>query len=164
MKGLLRAIGHLFRSFSYAGRGVGESVRTQMNLRVHLVALLTVVIVGLAVKLNADHWCMVLLCCMAVISLELVNTALEKTCDAVTGENHPLIGQAKDACAGAVLISAVGSVCIALLILIGGGYQPRLMELWRDCGWLKFAVPVYMLLAGAFVFGPYMKQSTQRKK
>ena len=161
MKRLLDAIGHLFRSFGYAGRGIAEAVRSQMNLRVHLVALLTVGIVGAAVRLKADHWCMVLLCCMAVISLELVNTALEKACDAVTRESHPLIGQAKDACAGAVLISAIGSVVIAMLILFGGGYHLRLMELWRDCGWLKLAVPVYILIAGAFVFGPYMIQKNK---
>ncbi|MDD6023040.1 MAG: diacylglycerol kinase family protein [Oscillospiraceae bacterium] len=162
MRSLLDAIGHLFRSFGYAGRGIAQAVQSQMNLRVHLVALVTVGIVGFALRLKADHWCMVLLCCMAVISLELVNTALEKACDAVTRENHPLIGQAKDACAGAVLVSAIGSVVIAMLILFGGGYHLRLMELWRHCGWMKPSAAVYILLAGAFVFGPYMKQMKKK--
>ena len=56
-----------------------------------------------------------------VISLELVNTAVEKAVDLACGEKkHNLAKIAKDACAGAVLVSAIAAVIIGVLIL----YQP----------------------------------------
>ena len=42
-----------------------------------------------------------------VLSLELVNTALEAVVDLVTSERKPLAKKAKDAAAGAVLMSAI---------------------------------------------------------
>ena len=61
---------------------------------------------------------------MAVWTAEALNTALEFLADVTSPEFHPLIGKAKDVAAGAVLLSALGSVIIALLIL-----GPRLFGL-----------------------------------
>ncbi|RKZ84214.1 MAG: hypothetical protein DRR19_18035 [Candidatus Parabeggiatoa sp. nov. 1] len=48
----------------------------------------------------------------------LINTAFEFLADAVSPNYHPLIGLAKDAAAGAVLISAIGSVVIGLIVIV----------------------------------------------
>ena len=53
-----------------------------------------------------------------VISLELVNTAIEAVVDLCTHEIHPLAKTAKDTAAGAVLVSAMASVIIGLMIFI----------------------------------------------
>ncbi len=54
---------------------------------------------------------------MAVWTAEGINTALERLADAVTTDHHQLIGQAKDAAAGAVLIAAIGAATIGLLVM-----------------------------------------------
>jgi diacylglycerol kinase (ATP) len=54
---------------------------------------------------------------MAVWTAEALNTALELLADAASPDFHPLVAKAKDVAAGAVLLSAVGSVVIGLLIL-----------------------------------------------
>ena len=54
---------------------------------------------------------------MAVWMAEALNTAFEFLADVASPEFHPLVEKAKDVAAGAVLISACGSVVIALLIL-----------------------------------------------
>jgi diacylglycerol kinase len=46
-----------------------------------------------------------------------MNTGLEFLADAITTETHPLIGKAKDAAAGAVLLAAIGAVVIGLIVL-----------------------------------------------
>ena len=58
------------------------------------------------------------------MSLELVNTALEAAVDVATDEWKPLAKKAKDAAAGAVLVSAILAAIIGLLIFI-----PRLFEM-----------------------------------
>ena len=54
---------------------------------------------------------------MAVWTAEALNTALEFLADVASSEFHPVVKKAKDVAAGAVLISATGSVAIALLVL-----------------------------------------------
>jgi diacylglycerol kinase (ATP) len=54
---------------------------------------------------------------IAVWTAEALNTALEFLADVASPEFHPLVEKAKDVAAGAVLMSAVGSVVIAILIL-----------------------------------------------
>ena len=64
---------------------------------------------------------------MAVWTAEALNTAFEFLADVASPEFHPLVEKAKDVAAGAVLISAGGSVVIALLIL--GPYVLRFLSL-----------------------------------
>ena len=58
----------------------------------------------------------VLLCCALVLTLELVNTALEALVDLVSPTYHPLARIAKDAAAGAVLIAGVGSLAVGAAV------------------------------------------------
>ena len=61
-----------------------------------------------------------------MISLELVNTAVESAVDLVTEERHPLAKKAKDTAAGAVLVSAVFAAVIGLLIFV-----PKIMDFFK---------------------------------
>ncbi len=108
-----------FRSFRYAGAGIGKAVKTQRNLRFHLCAAVFAHWLGLLARLKSGEMAVISLCCGLVIGLELANTALEAVCDRVSPEEHPLIGAAKDAAAGAVL-AAAGFAVLAALWLFGG--------------------------------------------
>ena len=101
----------LLRSFGYAFRGIGWAIRTQRNMRIHLVGAVYVLLFGWIMRIAPAHLCLELLCCMAVISLEMVNSALEQICDGITKERKPWIRDAKDAAAGAVLTSAILARC-----------------------------------------------------
>jgi diacylglycerol kinase (ATP) len=92
-------------------------LRSQHNAWIHAAATAAVVALGLALGLEAPEWCRLVLAIMAVWTAEAANTAIELLGDAVSPEFHPLVGRAKDAAAGAVLISAAGSVVIGVLTL-----------------------------------------------
>jgi diacylglycerol kinase len=55
---------------------------------------------------------------MAVLVLELVNTALERAMDVVQPDIHPTVKIVKDVMASAVLLGAVFSVLIGVLIFL----------------------------------------------
>ena len=63
---------------------------------------------------------------MAVWTAEALNTAFEFLAGVASPEFHPLVKNAKDVTAGAVLISAMGAVTIAILIL--GSHFVELFE------------------------------------
>lgn len=90
----------------------------QLNFRLHLIATVMVVSAGLYFKINLTEWIAIVFCCMLVLSMEMLNTAIEKFCDLVTTEIHPLIKIIKDISAGAVLVCAIGSIITAFIIFI----------------------------------------------
>ena len=113
----------LGKSFGYAFEGIWTGIRKERNMRIHCLAVILVTAAGTFFGLTAMEWCICLLLGM-VISLELVNTAVEAVVDLVTEEKKPLAKIAKDTAAGAVLFTAVMAVIIGCIIFI-----PHLLEL-----------------------------------
>ena len=76
-------------------------------MQIHCCVAVLVVIFGFLLKISLAEWMVCLLLFALVMSFELVNTALEAVVDLVTLEKKPLAKKAKDAAAGAVLMSAI---------------------------------------------------------
>lgn len=90
-------------------------------MKVHLVALISVILLGVLVDLNQTEWIAILLCIGGVISLELVNTSLEELADLIRDTQHlpySATRRARDVAAGAVFVMAIVSACIAALIFL----------------------------------------------
>jgi diacylglycerol kinase (ATP) len=98
-------------------------LKSQHNAWIHATASVLILVGGAFFHLTEAEWCWLVIAIMAVWTAEALNTALEFLADAATTEFHPVVGKAKDVAAGAVLISAIGSVVIALLIL-----GPRILK------------------------------------
>lgn len=114
------------RSVTDALRGIRIMLRSQHNAWIHAVATFIVVGIGLVSRLSAAEWCWIVLAIMSVWTAETLNTALEFLTDVASPTFHPVAEKAKDAAAGAVLLSAVGSAIVGTLVL-----GPHLV------GWLK---------------------------
>lgn len=114
-------------SFKYAIRGIGLMLRTQHNARIHALASVGVSLAALLLGASASDWCWLVLAMVLVWTSEGMNTALERLADAALPEFHPLVQQAKDAAAGAVLVAAAGAVVIGLLVL-----GPHLLSLFGE--------------------------------
>lgn len=116
MKGRKRS--PLYKSFGYAFQGIFDTVRKERNIKIHLFATVCVIIAGILLHITKAEWITCLILFGLVISLELVNTAIESVVDLVTEERRPLAKRAKDAAAGAVLVSAIFAAVIGLMIFI----------------------------------------------
>lgn len=105
------------RSFKFAIHGITLTLQSQHNAWIHLAVSITVVGLGGFVGLQRDGWLWLITAMTLVWSMEILNTAVERLADAAVPEIHPLIAQAKDAAAGAVLVAVFGSALIGLLVL-----------------------------------------------
>lgn len=103
-------------SFKFAIEGIAYALKTQRNIKIHLMAGLVVLLVGLKLKLTNMEWCIIIITVNMVIFAEMVNTAIEKTIDLYTENIHPLAKTAKDVAAGAVLVSALSAILIGIII------------------------------------------------
>ena len=80
--------------------------------------MILVIILGIVLKISRIEWIICIILFGFVISLELVNTAIETTVDLITQEKNPKAKIAKDVSAGAVLIDAITSAIIGLIIFV----------------------------------------------
>lgn len=116
------------QSFRYAFRGVAHVVRSQHNAWIHAGATVAVVLGAVILQVSAFEWAVLILAIAGVWSTEALNTAIEAIGDALSLERHPMIGLAKDAAAGAVLLAAIGAMLVGIFI-----FGPRLLRLLGCC-------------------------------
>ena len=115
------------RSFAIAGRGIAMAYRDQVNLKIQTGLGLGAVGLGIFFELSSLEWCSLLLSAALVLTLEIINTSLEKAVDLVTTEFHPLAGQVKDIAAGAVLLTSLISVVVGVLV-----FRPHVIAWWQS--------------------------------
>lgn len=108
----------LFKSFGYALAGIGHTTKTQLNFKIHLLAIVLVAVFGYLFKLSLNEWLWIVLAIGLVLVTELLNTALELLVDLVSPGFNELAGKVKDVAAGAVLVAACIAVVIGGLIFI----------------------------------------------
>ena len=106
-----------FNSIKFALDGIRFALKTQKNLHFHLTIAGLVIIASFFLQCSSVEITILVLTIAVVISLELVNTAIEATIDLVSPHSQPLAKIAKDLGAGAVLIAALFAVIIGVTIL-----------------------------------------------
>ena len=117
---------NLLQSFGYAIDGIAYALKTVRNLKIHLLFTALVVFGGLFFRISRTEYLICLVFVALVISLELVNTALEEVVDLASPDIHPIAKRSKDVAAGAVLLSAVISFVVGCAIFI-----PRILTFLR---------------------------------
>lgn len=108
----------IFSAFANAFNGLGNFLMRDRNGRIEFCAALIAIGVGFWLRISAAEWLAVVLCIGAVITAEMLNSAIEKLCDMVHAEYHPVIKVIKDVAAGAVLFASIISVVVAFIIFL----------------------------------------------
>ena len=106
------------KSFHYARQGLRSAFASERNIKIILSIGVLAVLAGFIIGLDLIEWAIVLLCCGAVVTAELLNTAIESVVDLVSPEFHPLAGRAKDISASAVWIISITSAIVGLCVYI----------------------------------------------
>lgn len=110
-------LGRVWRAFTYSWAGLRAAVRHEAAFRQELALGVPALLVAPFVA--PGRW--QLLALVGVVLLvwivELLNSALEAVCDAVSVEHHPLLGRAKDLGSAAVLFTLGFAVLTWVLVL-----------------------------------------------
>lgn len=117
---------NFLESISFALSGIIHAYRTQRNMRIHSFFVLVVLFFALLLSLTRIEMAILILTMLMVLTLEMVNTALEAVVDMVTEEYLPLAKIAKDVAAGAVFLASLGAVLIGILI-----FGPHICQLFK---------------------------------
>ena len=103
-------------SFNYAVSGIILSIKSEKNMKIHYIIALAVLGLSLLFDFTRLEFLILLFAISLVLTLEMINTAVERTVDMITKDYHPNARIAKDISAGAVLIAATNSLIVGYLL------------------------------------------------
>ncbi|QLE02479.1 diacylglycerol kinase family protein [Galbibacter sp. BG1] len=107
-----------FFSIGYALKGVYLLLKTEASIQIQIAIAVAVTIAGFYYHLSPTEWILQILTIALVMSIEGVNTAVEKIADFVHPAHHSKIGFIKDISAGAVCIAAIAAIIVGCIIYI----------------------------------------------
>lgn len=116
----------LFKSFTYAFRGLVKTFREEQNLRIQLFFAALVILLGWYLGINKIEWCIIILAIGLVVLAEIINTAVELVTDVLKPRIDDYVKIIKDITAAAVMMSSVIAVIIGLIIFV-----PYLLNIWQ---------------------------------
>ena len=142
-------------SFVYAFKGIFRTIVNERNLRIHITCVVYMVSILLLTDwftLSRTDWAVLMLACGSVIGGEIVNTAIENAVNLASKEYTEYGKVAKDAAAGAVLISAIFAVIVGIIIM----YQPAafkaMYEYFTEKPFMFAAFLISLIPATLFIF------------
>jgi len=109
---------NLLNSFKIAFLGLISAFKKEKNFRIQCLIGIIVIFLMIVLDLNAIEKSILLLMILVVLSLELINSQIEKFLDFIQPDHHLKVKIIKDFSAGAVLLSAIGSIVIGILIFL----------------------------------------------
>ena len=105
-------------AFKNAWGGLVSAYKEEKNLRRQLNILLFTLIAAGIFQISLVQWMILISVSTLVITLELLNTALERLEDLVHPEYHSAIKYSKDAAAAAVLVASMAAVIVGFLMFL----------------------------------------------
>ncbi len=106
------------KSFEYALKGIAELLLTQNNARIHILALGSIIALGIIFNIHPGEWLWLCAASGLVLMAEAFNTAIEYLTDIVSPHYSEKAGKVKDLAAGAVLLAAITAAAIGAIIFI----------------------------------------------
>jgi len=82
------SISKRLQSFKYAFNGLKILVSEEHNSRVHIIAAIVVIILGFILSISPYEWIALVFAIGFVITMEIVNSAIENICDFISPEKH----------------------------------------------------------------------------
>ena len=106
------------KRLGFALSGLFVTLKQENSFRFQVFAAISVLALLFFIKPSPVWWALVVVMIVMVLMAELINTALEELCDYIQPEHHQVIGKIKDIGAAAVLVASIGSVIVAILLIV----------------------------------------------
>ena len=105
-------------STAYSIDGIKYAFCHEKSLAIYSVLSILSILIALLLDITTNQWMALLLALGVVLTIELINTAIEATVDMVTTEYNELAKIAKDCGSAATFVSSVIALIIALVIFV----------------------------------------------
>lgn len=104
------------KSFKYAIRGAGKLILSEHSIIAQCAIGLLTIIMGFVFEITATEWMFQIMAIGLILSIEGINTAVEKIADFIHPDFNTKIGFIKDVAAGAVFFSGITALILGAII------------------------------------------------
>lgn len=108
------------KSLKYAFNGALKLICTEHSIMVQFTLAIVLIFAGFFFEINKTEWLFQTIAIGLVLSIEGLNTAVEKVADFIHPNFNDKIGFIKDIAAGAVFFAAITAIAIVFII-----YSPK---------------------------------------
>lgn len=108
----------ILKSISIASNGLITALKSERNIKIQITIGLLTILLSYFFKVSLIEFIIILICIGIIISLELMNTAIEKCLDLYSLEYNPKIKSIKDVSAASVFFSSILIFIVGCLIFI----------------------------------------------
>lgn len=105
------------KSTNHAIEGILHAAKTQRHIRYHFYSAIIILILSFVLGIPLSDFAILVILSVVVLSVEMINTAIESITDVLFSEYHQKAKEIKDIAAGAVLITAMGAAVIGCVML-----------------------------------------------
>jgi len=108
----------LFKSIQHAVNGIVFALVRERNFQIEFGVAIAVIVFACWFPLLPSEWALLLLVIGWILTLELINTIVERILDIVKPNVHPYVRVVKDMAAGAVLIASFVAILVGIFIFL----------------------------------------------
>ena len=98
--------------------GIVSYAKEGKSFIIYVIGIIIETILGFAFKINGLEWILIICILGIILAIELLNTAIESVCDAVTKEYNSLIKIAKDCGSAATFIVFIVSIILNIIVFL----------------------------------------------
>lgn len=109
----------------YSLNGIKSYIEDGKSFFIYTFCSLIEIIAGFVFKVNGLEWILIICMLGIILAVELLNTAIEAVCNAITKEYNPLIKIAKDCGSGATFIIFIVTLILNIII-----FAPKIVLLF----------------------------------
>ena len=106
----------LLNILKYSINGIKCYASEGKSIIIYTISAIVEIILGFVYHVNGLEWILIICILGFILSIELINTAIEKTCDAITKEYNPLIKVAKDCGSAATFVIFIVAIILNIII------------------------------------------------
>jgi diacylglycerol kinase len=109
-------IKRLFKSFTYAGRGLVKVIKEEQNFKIELIISIVVLVLAVCLRFNYLELAILVVVIGLLLLAEVINSVVELISDVLKPKLDHYVKDIKDLAAGAVFIAALIAVATTLII------------------------------------------------
>jgi diacylglycerol kinase (ATP) len=106
------------KSVTFAFKGAVKLITTEHSIMVQFSIGIIMTIAGFYFHINSTEWMFQIFAIGLIMSIEGLNTAVEKIADFIHPDYHERIGFIKDIAAGSVFFAAITAIIIGAIIYL----------------------------------------------
>lgn len=122
MNKIFTFIKNRIKAFKFAFKGFYILISQEHSIIAQVIIAVLVTILGFVMNISPTEWLFQIFAIGLILSVESLNTAIERLADFIHPEHHKKIGIIKDIGAGAAFFAAVTAIIIGLVI-----YLPKII-------------------------------------